>query len=448
MHAYDDPNIPVELGASIFVQVNRILVNAAKEFNLSISAERSTAAGPTIPGPSLAVWDGQSLVVTQEGENGWWDIAKLLWKYGLAPIKTIRLMRSTTAKFFKMYDEPVFPFCSLTQAVSDVGLLDVTASTGEQYMLEHGITGSFAHDIVQASTRVNYAQNLKYIHGLEAMVCMATDGAMAIEGGNWKIFEQMIVAANATTLLATGVSSVEKQDSGAYSIRFQPTAEVGDTASKSQNFDAVILAGPYQYANLSISPEPERLPDKVPYVQLHVTLFASPHLLSPVFFGLPQTEPAPKVILTTLPPGEDAGEGAAGCGSPGFFSISLLDPVINPTTGNQEYLYKIFSPSPPNSTFLANLLGLEHPHHRSGTGITDEDITWMYRKVWNSYPYEFPRVTFDDLQLDENLWYTSGMESFISTMETSALMGKNVARLVVDQWRGKLANGSKGGGVR
>lgn len=32
------------------------------------------------------------------------------------------------------------------------------------------------------------------------------------------------------------------------------------------------------------------------------------------------------------------------------------------------------------------------------------------------------------------MWYTSGIESFISTMETSSLMGMNVARLVVDGW--------------
>ena len=35
------------------------------------------------------------------------------------------------------------------------------------------------------------------------------------------------------------------------------------------------------------------------------------------------------------------------------------------------------------------------------------------------------------------MWYTSGIESFISTMETSSLMGMNVARLVVDRWNGK-----------
>lgn len=32
------------------------------------------------------------------------------------------------------------------------------------------------------------------------------------------------------------------------------------------------------------------------------------------------------------------------------------------------------------------------------------------------------------------LWYTSGIEGFISTMETSSLMGRNVARLIVDGW--------------
>lgn len=43
-----------------------------------------------------------------------------------------------------------------------------------------------------------------------------------------------------------------------------------------------------------------------------------------------------------------------------------------------------------------------------------------------------PRVTFQDPIVGPRLFYTSGMDSFISTMETNALMGKNVARLLVD----------------
>lgn len=439
MNAYDDPAWPVELGASIFVNVNRLLVDAVKEFDLSTSAFRSI--DEETPGAALAVWDGKNLVFTQENEGSWWDTAKILWKYGLAPIRTMNLMRSTVGKFLQMYDEPVFPFLSLTQAAEDVGLLAVTGVTGEQYMSANGIKGVFGEEIVQASTRVNYAQNLKYIHGLEAMVCMAAEGAMSVERGNWRIFGHMIAASNATTLLETQVTSMERKG-GSYVLGFQQAAEDSSLDVDTQHFDAVILAAPYQFANISMPSEPRRVPDAIPYVQLHVTLLTSPHLLSPAFFNMPADKPAPQVILTTLPPDEQPQQGAEGCGSPGFFSISLLRSVTNPLNGQLEYLYKIFSPSPPNSTFLTQMLGLKQMFDHTDDDISARDISWIYRKVWHSYPYEYPRVTFEEIQLDENLWYTSGMESFISTMETSALMGRNVARLVVDQWRERLANDS------
>lgn len=45
-------------------------------------------------------------------------------------------------------------------------------------------------------------------------------------------------------------------------------------------------------------------------------------------------------------------------------------------------------------------------------------------------------MTFEEIQLAAGIYYTSGIESFISTMETSALMGKNVARLIIDDFLG------------
>jgi prenylcysteine oxidase/farnesylcysteine lyase len=77
VNAYDDPSIPVELGASIFVEVNSILNDAVKEFNLSTS---DFIPESKVPGAALAVWNGQEFVVTQEGSSSWWDIAKLLWR--------------------------------------------------------------------------------------------------------------------------------------------------------------------------------------------------------------------------------------------------------------------------------------------------------------------------------------------------------------------------------
>lgn len=442
VNAYDDPSIPVELGASIFVKVNQILNDAVEKFNLSTS---DFIPESEIPGAALAVWNGEEFVVTQNSGSSWWDTAKLLWKYGLAPIKTMRLMRTVVGKFLDMYDEPVFPFESLTQAAQDVGLLAVTASTGQQYLEENAITGDFGNDIVQASTRVNYAQNLAYIHGLEAMVCMAAEDAQSVQGGNWRIFEHMIAAANATIVLNTEVSSIERSsESGQLRLNLDDVDYSSRSELRSEGYDDAILAMPFQFSDISLKSLDIEI-DEVPYVELHVTLFTSPHLISPTFFNMAPDEPAPRVILTTLPSGEQPGKGPESVGSPGFFSISLLRPATNPDSGAQEYIYKIFSPSPPNSTFLSKLLGLKASHNDNmGAGINDKDITWIYRKLWHSYPYEYPRVTFEKIRLDDGVWYTSGMDSFISTMETNALMGKNVARLIVDRWQVKDGKSNAG----
>ncbi|EME40200.1 hypothetical protein DOTSEDRAFT_56451 [Dothistroma septosporum NZE10] len=436
--AYNDTSLPVELGASIFVDINHILLEAAKEFNLStsgFSGDAYHADGSKVPGAQLAIWDGEKIVLTANG--GWFDLAKLFWKYGWAPVKTQKLMKKVVGKFMELYDAPIFPFASLTQAAQDTGLIAVASATGEQYMRENGITGPFGREVVQASTRVNYAQNLGYIHGLEAMVCMATDGAMAIDGGNWRIFDGMVKSSGAHLKLNTEVGGVWPQQHGKYALNY---SHPDGTGSGSQLFDAVVLASPYQYSELkSLGVVSGHHPDELPYVELHVTLFTSPHLLSPEFFNMPADKPAPQVILTTLPAGEPAREGKKGVGSPGFFSISLLRPVVNPNKSQQEYLYKIFSPSPPDSEWLANLLGVPDLPGGGKEIVSGRDITWIYRKVWNSYPYEFPRVTFEDPKLGKNLYYTSGMDSFISTMETNALMGKNVARLLVDELLSKKA---------
>ncbi|KAH0365469.1 putative prenylcysteine lyase, partial [Aureobasidium melanogenum] len=422
---YGDEQNPVELGASIFVEVNHNLVDAAKEFNLSTSGIRELST----EGPVLGIWNGRDFVYVQSAGGSWWDTAKLFWKYGLAPLKTVKLMKATVAKFLKMYEEPYFPWKSLSQVAYELGLTAATASTGEQFLDQNGIGKLFAQDIIQASTRVNYAQNLPLIHGLEAMVCMATDGAQAIEGGNWQIFSNMLAASHATVLLNRTVSKVEKHENATYSISTKGTGS--SVTFDQQTFDEVVLAGPYQYSKIGFDPEPRHLPDAIPYVQLHVTLFTSKHKLSPRAFNLSSDQVVPQVVLTTLPPGEHHGSNPEGVGSPGFFSISLLRPSMDTREGRDEleYVYKVFSPAPLNETFMAKILGL--PANRT---ISKADVSWMYRKVWNSYPYEYPRVTFEELQLDDGLWYTAGIESFISTMETSSLMGKNIARLMVDAW--------------
>lgn len=423
---YGDPTEPVELGASIFVEVNKNLVSAAREFGLATQGFKPKIKD--LPN-TLGVYDGRDWVF-MGSESGWWTTAKILWKYGLAPIRTQQLMKKTVGAFLKMYDEPHFPYRDLSQTAYDLGLTEATAATGEQFLQANGIEGPFGTDIIQASTRVNYAQNIDNIHGLESMVCMATDGAVSIQGGNWQIFDGMLKASGAKILLNTSVSNIYRQSDGSYVVNsLSPSYPTGiDLAIH----DTVILAAPLQFAKLNLTPAPVHPPPEIPYVNLHVTLFTSPRKLNPQAFNF--NRGVPTTILTTTPK-SDANP------PPPFYSISTLRSLTNPTTHQREYLYKIFSPAPIPASWLHGILTPLHaspPHDQSA-------ISWIHEKVWQSYPYLPPRVTFEDIQLDEEgkVWYTSGIESFISTMETSSLMGMNVAKLVVDGWERESERGAK-----
>ena len=139
VNAYGNPLEPVELGASIFVDINTILKNSSIAFGLRPKHQTPETGDSEV----LGIWDGQKFVYTQK-DNGWkyWGIAKLLWKYGLAPIRTQRLMKSTVRKFLKLYQAPFFPFRSLSDRAMDLDLTSVTAVTGAQYLEANGVIRS------------------------------------------------------------------------------------------------------------------------------------------------------------------------------------------------------------------------------------------------------------------------------------------------------------------
>jgi prenylcysteine oxidase/farnesylcysteine lyase len=455
--AFDNPAYPTELGGSIFVKINHILYNAAEDFGLSTSSANNFR--PKESDYAFGIWDGAQFVYKQVSGSGrwsgYWDVVKLLWRYGMAPIRTQRMSKESTGKFLKMYDPPVFPFEDLTQAVEELELTEYTNTTGASVLEEGGAGGAFAREIVQASTRVNYAQNLGQIHGLEGLVCMAIEGAVAVEGGNWQIFEEMVKRSGAKAVFNSLVTDITAHDNGTYTVQSKhavsnnigqdghfDTADAFSASSQQAHFDTIIMATPLQFSNITLHPLLSDPPDPVSYVTLHVTLFTSPHRLSPAFFGLEDQKYVPEAILTTLPEGVDLGNarGVDAVGPAGFWSISTLRSIRPAGSAETQYLYKIFSPAPVTGSWLSSILGFPYQNTGAADPLSDlnkEDVSWMVEKVWQSYPYEVPRREFGSVRYDwgetGHMWYTSGIESFISTMETSALMGRNVARLVAER---------------
>ena len=305
MNVFDEPTEPVELGASIFVKVNHNIVSAVERFNLSTVS----FGGDDLDGlaRALGIWNGERLVFIQsDGSYSWWNTVKILWKYGLSPIRTQNLMKTTIKKFLLMYGPPFFPFASISKALHAIGL-KAASNPSESFLEENQIYPPFSTDIIQASTRVNYAQNLNQIHGLEAMVCMAAEGAMSVHGGNWQVFDRMLKSSNNNILLNTNVNRISlAEDEESYAVESFSMSEsvVGSsaTAIKTDTFDAVVIASPLQFSNITINPTPSiYLPSPIPYVKLYVTLFTSPHFFKPESFNLPPGSILPTVVLTTLP---------------------------------------------------------------------------------------------------------------------------------------------------
>ncbi|KAL1873602.1 hypothetical protein VTK73DRAFT_844 [Phialemonium thermophilum] len=440
INPFDDPSQAVELGASIFVQINAILYNATQEFGLE------TTSFGDVEG-LLGIWDGEKFVFEIDESLPTWRIAlKIFWKYGVrAPLNTNRLMQATIKKFLGLYQAPYFPFRSLTERTYELDLIPATSVNGEIFLKHNNVGESYAHDIVQASTRVNYASNLATIHGLDTMVSMAPEGAVSVVGGNWQIFHSMVKKANTAVAFNTSVThiDVDQKDAseGKYRLKTRPASTpTEDEAEYPTLFDDVVIASPFQFAKITTADGLLEEPiDEIPYVKLHVTIFASPLTFSPSFFGLPPDSRVPSTILTTLGPNDDANSGVQGAGKAGFYSVSTLRNVLNPKSGRLEHLYKIFSPEKVTPAFLSALFGVPVPDDFTGPVTRDSDdasafepISFYYPHVFHSYPKAYPRVTFQDPVLRDGLYYTSGMDSFISTMETNALMGMNVARLIVD----------------
>ncbi|KAK2014385.1 prenylcysteine oxidase [Colletotrichum eremochloae] len=442
VEAYGNPLEPVELGASIFIEANHILYNASLNFGLPLKEPESGSDG------FLGIWDGEKFVFTQDDSSwNWWNLAKLFWKYGTAPYKAQKLVQSTVATFLQLYEKPHFPFRSLTQRAFELDLLKATSVTGERFLADNEISELFAHDIIQAATRVNYASNLKHIHGLETMVSLAPEGAKQVIGGNWQIFSTMLQRSNATVQMNTSVTAIAlkpRPSSPKYLLSTKGAHSEADAGAEQYPvaFDNVVIATPWQYGDISVSEDLfQQKIDEIPYTKLHVTLFASPFRISPEFFGLKPGSKAPDSVLTTLNPKDESKAGSEGAGKAGFYSISTLRTATNPGTLKDEFLYKIFSPEKVTSEFLSNLLGVNVPESivppqktEEGSPNTVNPISWYHPHVFNSYPIEYPRVTFQDPILRDGLYYLSGIESFISCMETSSLMGMNIAKLIANDF--------------
>ncbi|CCH45687.1 Prenylcysteine oxidase 1 [Wickerhamomyces ciferrii] len=391
---YDNStDLPIELGASVFVNANKILFNAVEQFGLETQSFSIHEQYPDIFKGSIGIWNGTDFVYKTKGEEGvLFGTIKFLWKYGLSPIRSYLLVRDIVKKFINDYYRDGFPF-TLNEIVQKSGFDEFTNTDGESFLISKSISEIFTKNIIEAATRVNYASNVDEIHGLEAVVSLAAEDTVQVVGGNYKIFEKFIDKSEAKLSLNTGVHNITKLN-GKWTIH----SDLGI-----DDFDQVIIAAPLRQTGITINGEISELQD-VEYRKLHVT-YVTTSKSNPVnhkYFGI--EEEAPELILTS-----------SGIDHIPFFSVN----VVHYDNITERITYKIFSPDKIDSNFLSSYLFND---------ITDVDI--VFEKLWNPYPVLKPTDKFDDFKIGDGIWYLNSIERFISTMETSALAGASVAGLI------------------
>ncbi|GAK66192.1 FAD/NAD(P)-binding domain-containing protein [Moesziomyces antarcticus] len=463
----DDTHDPIELGASIFADVNLNLRRAVKHFALETGAHMGMDG-------QMGIWDGQQFLFEGD-QSSWWTSAKFFLRYGYSAITTESVVKKQLAAFGALYSPSFlhargqaernaaatasgYPWTSIERLADAVNASALAATTGMQFFKERRVSELFIEEMVEAATRVNYAQDTDQIHGFGALVSLAASGATGVKKGNYRIFEEFARRSGARVLTGvqgqvTGIVRLPKPTRGrrvANDVQWY----VGAKSGEGEVYDAVIIATPWHNADITLLNTPERVKAK-PFVHLHVTLLtttrASPR---PEYFGLGSQDVVPRTILTSdesvrraqdkhkpvpEPEPEDPGTEPPSLGGKlktpkhEFFSLNYLRSIERNLSSNKEkeYVVKIFSAAPVTDSMLDALFGRE-------------TLTWVRRHEWDSYPYLTPTERFPAVQIDEGLVYPNAMESLVSTMETSTIASRNAVALLLEKWYGaEFVHGSE-----
>lgn len=480
VYPYDDSSRdPIELGASIFADVNLNLRRAVKDFSLETGAHTGLSG-------QMGVWDGQQFLFEGD-QSSWWTSAKFFLRYGYSAITTEAVVKKQLAYFLGLY-RPSFlhsrsqgkegesisgyPWKSIEDLAEAINATSLVSTTGMQFFKEKRVSELFIEEMVEAATRVNYAQDTDQIHGFGALVSLAASGATGVKDGNYRIFEEFAHRSGARLL-----TGVEGQVTGIvkFNAVARPTRDplqlgdksdtqvqwyIGTKSGEGEVYDAVIIATPWHNSDITLLNTPERVKGK-PFVHLHVTLLTTSRPSpNPEYFGLGSQDVVPTTILTSDESVRRASEKKKPSDGepqdPGqepslssdrelkkpnleFFSLNYLRSISPSNTStsftsksdsgpdsskDKEYVVKIFSHAPISDSLLDRLFGMS-------------SISWVRRHEWDSYPYLNPTSRFPRIQVDENLYYSNAMESLVSTMETSTVSAKNTVALLLKSWYGE-----------
>ncbi|KAJ3321392.1 hypothetical protein HDV06_004377 [Boothiomyces sp. JEL0866] len=385
-------SVSIELGASIFASANQYLMQARQEFDLQTKSNR--VKPPSAQQAKIGIWNGK-WVYYDASTLSWWSSAKLLWTYGLSPIKVTKICKELVGRFLNIYKHLEQREYWINSAY-EIERLDIKESlnvTCRDYLLAKGVSARFVDEFISSITRNIYLNDATNLHAFSCLVGFYTslDDMFTIKEGNYKLYKHMLEGS--TVKLETKVTQIEKLKDG-----FELTFEKGGVKS-SKIYNQIVLATPLESSGIELKGFPPSIQraqfPQLEFTKLYVTVVLGE--LNYNYFGLSKHSDIPQTILTP------AGHAP--------FNCMGINHVVNETTA----VVKFFSEKPiPESELNALFFKISN--------IWKQD--WIYP---GSYPVLRPQNHWNLPTKVQGLWYINSFEQWVSTMETETIAAKNIA---------------------
>jgi prenylcysteine oxidase/farnesylcysteine lyase len=403
-------------GATSISSLNRYLVGWMDMLNISRT---------DTPASELGIYDGSEIVFRADPSSSLFA-ARVLWRYGLSPLRLRDTLRATVANLTKLYDlqQRGAHFRTPARMLADVGLYEATQRTARDDLRAAGVDERFVREFVDGANRDNYLQSSAELNSLVNQVSLAgaaLEGSVfRVAGGVQRLVEGVLGASGARLELGTSVFAVERAAGAAgftlVSNSSRRTSGSGSAALSREAFDAVVIAAPLEASALRVRVESIADPPRGrPFVRTHVT-FVEAAGLNASRFGA-QASRAIGQLLTVDADSEVEFTAIGMC--------ALLPPAASPPARSEaaqaqrRAIWKLFSKRALSDGQLDALF-------QGRTARTR-------RVVWDrpgAYPRLGPTSVWPPFELAPGLAYAGAMESPVSCMETQAIAGRNAALLV------------------
>ncbi|AKH97640.1 prenylcysteine lyase family protein [Halanaeroarchaeum sulfurireducens] len=338
---------------------------------------------------TIGIWDGESFAVNLE-DSLFSSVGHLLGSY---PLSLYRLFQEGSALEEQLGElsEQIAAGESVrtvTELTEKWGMGDWCRRTAREQLTDAGIAEQCIEEVLAATTQTTLGQepSIHAFGGLYGFLSMGASGGdpFAIEGGNATLVETLLDESAADVETETAVQTIERETDG-YRIHHDD----GTTA-----VDAAVLAAPYERTDLTfdgVDAPPER-----PYHTNHLSFVAG--TLDTNYFG---TESIPDLVAAADDPDVP------------FTLLASMGSV----EGVPGTLYELETPTEPTKDLLSRL-------------FTSYEV--VASKSWQGFPRFDPGIDRPPFELADQLYYPNAIESLMTSMEFSALAGRNTATLISD----------------